>query len=65
MKRRLESAYDLAGLILQKEEMSLFVNSRRFDVNDETIPLQSFWIDGEDKRTPTGRSWILKWESDI
>ncbi len=58
MKRRLESAYDLAKLILEKEEISLCVNSGRFDKDNDTIPLQSFWIDGEDNRTPTGRTWL-------
>ena len=58
LKRRLESTYDLAKLILEKEEISLCVNSGRFDKDNDTIPLQSFWIDGEDNRTPTDSSWI-------
>ena len=56
--RRLGSAFDLARLILRKEPIKLFAPRERYDLTDETIPLESFWIDKNEKRTPTGRSWI-------
>lgn len=58
LDHRLTSASDFVRVILERQPMRLIFPKDRHDINEEEIPLESFWVDGEEKRTPTGIDFL-------
>lgn len=60
LPRRMDSIQDYVRLIRQKEEIPFFVPNGRFDVTPDAPQLESFWLDENEQRQPTGRDWLQK-----
>ena len=59
VNRKIKDPADYAQMILRREPLKLCVPEERFTLTkDDDIPLKSYWIDRNDNRTLTRRSWI-------
>ena len=55
---RLTSVADYVDVILNRKPLRLLVPPERFDIPEETLHLNTYWVDDEGRFTPTGVSWL-------
>ena len=54
---RIGSAFDFAQHILKQKPIRLYVPKGRYELTGEALPLNVYWIDGKERRTPAREHW--------
>lgn len=55
---KLTSAVDFAQRILRGEQPALCVPPERFQLSPEMEPIESFWLDAQERLVPTNKNWL-------